>query len=196
MRKFLLTTTLLCCAALLWAQNIDLTDFNQRRLEKQRVSMMVLGGWAVANIGIGAALYGNRQGEDRYFHLMNIGWNAVNLGLATAGYLSAVNTDPGSLDLYETVKAQHGIQKILLLNAGLDVGYMLGGLYLMERSKNAEKKPERLKGFGKSIILQGAFLFAFDLAAYFIQAADNSKLEPVLSSIYFSGDQIGLVLNF
>jgi len=82
------------------------------------------------------------------------------------------------------------------MNTGLDVGYMLGGLYLIERSKNAEKKPERLKGFGKSIILQGAFLFAFDLTAYFIQAADNSKLEPVLSSVYFSGDQIGMVINF
>ncbi len=196
MKKFFLTTTLLCCAALLWAQNFELTEFNQHRLDKQRVSMMVLGGWAVANIGIGAALYSSRQGEDRYFHLMNIGWNAINLGLATAGYLSAVNTDPASLDLYETVKAQHGIQKILLLNTGLDVGYMLGGLYLIERSKNAEKKPERLKGFGKSIILQGAFLFAFDLTAYFIQAADNSKLEPVLSSVYFSGNQIGMMINF
>ena len=37
------------------------------------------------------------------------------------------------------------IQKILLLNAGLDVGYMLGGLYLTERSKNTEKNPERIK---------------------------------------------------
>lgn len=196
MKKLLLTSTLLCSTFLLWAQNSDLYDFNQARLERQRISMMVLGGWAVGNIAVGASLYGSRQGEDRYFHLMNMGWGIVNLGLATAGYISAVKTDPASFDMYQSVQAQHSLQKIFLLNAGLDVGYMLGGLYLMERSKRTEKKPERLKGFGKSIILQGAFLFAFDLGAYFVQAGNNSKLEPLLSSLYFDGQQVGLVLGF
>lgn len=196
MKKVLLTFYLCSFGTLLLAQQVDLLAFNQDRLQKQRTSMLVLGGWAIGNIALGAALYGSRQGEDRYFHLMNAGWNLVNLGLATAGYITATTADPGSLDLLATVKAQHSIEKIFLFNAGLDVGYMLGGLYLMERSKTAEKKPERLKGFGKSIILQGGFLFVFDLAAYFVQASHHRQLEPLLSSLYFDGQSFGLVWQF
>ncbi len=196
MKKILLSFLLWGFCNLLLAQNIDLLTYNQTRLQKQHTSMLVLGGWAIGNIALGAALYGSRQGEDRYFHLMNAGWNLVNLGLATAGYLAAAKADPGALDLYATVKAQYNTEKIFLLNAGLDVGYMLGGLYLIERSKTAEKKPERLKGFGKSIILQGGFLFAFDLAAYFIQASHHHKLEPLMSSLYFDGQSLGMVFRF
>lgn len=193
-KKWLLFLLLLIIADYLSAQS--LTDFNHIRLDKQRVSMLILGGWAVGNIALGTVMAGRREGEDRYFHLMNIGWNAVNLGLATAGYISAVKTDPAGLDLYATVQAQGAIQKILLFNAGLDVGYMLGGAYLLERARNTEKNPERLRGFGKSIVLQGAFLFAFDLTTYFIHAAGNDQLRPLLSTIRFSGDQLGLTLLF
>ncbi len=196
MKRFLLTTTFLMLATLAWAQLDNLTEYNRDRLEKQRVSMMVLGGWAIGNIAVGAAVFPQNSGEKRYFHLMNAGWNLVNLGLATAGYLSAVKADPAGFDLYQSVQEQHRLQKILLFNAGLDVGYVLGGLYLRERAKNAENNPERLRGFGKSIILQGAFLFAFDLTAHFIQASNNPKLEPFLSGLMVSPQGASLVLQF
>ena len=196
MKKAFLLPLFLLFAGYLVAQELSLPDFNTERLQTQRVSMLVLGGWAVGNIAVGVALFGRHEGEERYFHLMNMGWGVINLGLATAGYLSAIKADPASLDLYQTVKAQHGIQKILLLNTGLDVGYMLGGLYLMERSRNTDKRPERMRGFGKSIILQGAFLFAFDLVTYFVHASANDRLQPLLSSLYFDGQQLGLVWQF
>jgi hypothetical protein len=158
--------------------------------------MLVLGSWAVGNIALGLGLQNRYEGEERYFHLMNAGWNAVNLGLATAGYLSAIKTDPASFNLTQSINEQQKLQKIFLFNAGLDVGYVLGGLYLMERSKTAESNPERLKGFGKSIILQGGFLFAFDLIAYFAQASGNKDIGPLLSGLHFDGQQIGLVVRF
>lgn len=178
------------------AQTDLLLDFNQERLVQQRTGMYVLGGWAVSNIALGASLYSSHQGSERYFHLMNAGWNVVNLGIAAIGYYGVSKIDPASLSVFESFSEHQKFQKILLFNAGLDVGYMLGGLYLMERAKNDTKNPDRLKGFGKSIILQGAFLFTFDLAMYFIQAADNPKLEPLLSTIYFNGSGVGLVINF
>jgi hypothetical protein len=61
---------------------------------------------------------------------------------------------------------QTDLDKVLLFNAGLDLAYIAGGFWLVERSKNADKRPERLKGYGQSVILQGAFLFAFDIAFY------------------------------
>ena len=54
--------------------------------------------------------------------------------------------------------AQQQIEKVLLVNVALDFGYLLLGLYLIERGRRLEK--DRWIGFGKSILLQGAFSFA------------------------------------
>jgi len=197
MKKLFLSIIFLGIITFLFSQDNNLLEFNQIRLKKQEIGMLVLGGWAVGNIATGALLAGQRSGEDKYFHIMNIGWNAVNLGLATVGYLNAINGDPASYDMAATIQQQYNIEKILLLNTGLDVGYMLGGLYLMERSKNNNKNPERLKGFGKSIILQGAFLFTFDLIFYFTHAQTRSmEWQQLLSNVYFDGNQVGFVLQF
>jgi hypothetical protein len=197
MKKLFLAALFFGSITFLFSQDNNLLELNEIRLNKQRIGMLVLGSWAVGNIAAGAILAGQRQGEDKYFHLMNIGWNAVNLGLATVGYLNAIHADPAVYDMAATIKEQYNIEKILLLNTGLDVGYMLGGLYLMERSKNTDKNPERLKGFGKSILLQGGFLFTFDLIFYFTHAQSRSAAwQQLLSSVYFNGSQIGLTLQF
>ena len=107
MKKAILTLTFLSFLSLAYAQVQELTDFNRQRLEKQRISMLILGSWAVGNIALGAALATQRDGEDKYFHAMNAGWNVVNLGLATAGYLSAVKTGPAGFDLYATINEQY-----------------------------------------------------------------------------------------
>ncbi len=196
MKKTFLSIFFLFSAICVWAQNDILFDYNQNRLEKQRKSMLILGTWAVGNIAAGAALYGQHEGSERQFHIMNAGWNVVNLGLATLGYFNAMKTDPSSLGLFESIEAQNAIEKTFLFNGGLDVGYMLGGLYLMERAKTADKNADQLKGFGKSIVLQGAFLFVFDLAAYFWQNHHAQDISPLLSGLYFDGQQFGFSLVF
>jgi hypothetical protein len=73
----------------------------------------------------------------------------------------------------------------------LDVGYMAAGAYLIERSKSSLKNPEQMKGFGQAIIVNGAFLFAFDLVNYFIQSGHNEKIKLLLT-----GNGMGLSLHF
>lgn len=192
---------LLCVCVLAWigvdAQtNENLMSFNEMRLERQKTGMWVLGAWALGNIGTGIALSSRRDGSAKYFHQMNAGWNLVNLGIASMGYLAAVRTDPSAGGLYESVQSQYQIQKILLLNTGLDVAYMAGGAYLIERSKNDRKNPDRLKGFGQSILLQGGFLFVFDLAQYAWLASSNETLKTLLGSMGPTPDGIGLTLRF
>jgi len=193
MNKYLVLSSLLCCSFLAFSQSDLLLDFNQTRLNKQKTAMTILGTWAVGNIAVGSILSSRQEGEIKYFNQMNAGWNAVNLVIAGLGYYGVMKMDASGLDMYSSIQEQYKIQKVLLFNAGLDVGYMLGGAYLIERSKNvtANKNPERLKGFGKSILLQGGFLFVFDLTAYFVLAADNENLQPLLS-----GDGIGLLWKF
>jgi len=73
---------------------------------------------------------------------------------------------------------------------------MMGGLYMIERSKNVTENSERWKGFGKSILMQGAFLFAFDVAMAVIISKGNADVKPLLGSLQFTGDGVGLVFLF
>jgi hypothetical protein len=52
------------------------------------------------------------------------------------------------------------LRRILLINAALDVLYVLGG-FIFARTKGATN--EKLRGQGWGIVLQGLFLFKFDL---------------------------------
>lgn len=193
--RTLIVAFLLLMASGLAAQSTDLATLNQWRLDRQRTAMLVLGGWAMANITTGIYLRGRTTGPDRYFHTMNAAWNAVNLGIAAVGYWSSLGGDAAGSDLYTSVQQHFNLRQILLFNAGLDVGYMLGGLYLTERAKTSTKNPDRLRGFGRSIILQGGFLFAFDLVNYFIHAGQFKKFQPLLGHLHVAPEGMGLVFT-
>ena len=156
--------------------------------------MIVLGSWAIANIGTGVSLRGSSKGSMRHFHEMNIYWNLVNLGLAGVGVYAAVSGEVEGLSLAESMNEQQKMEKILLFNAGLDIGYILGGLYMMERSKRSDS--QRLKGFGKSVILQGTFLFMFDLGFFMVQNQQAKPIYELLSHLSLSESGVGLRLNF
>lgn len=189
-----LTLSLVCTG---WAVAQEafptLPEFNQRELNHHKTAMLALGGWAVANIGTGLALRGSAEGVTREFHTMNALWNTVNLGIAGFGYWSAVSSDPAGWDLATSLSKQRNFQKVLLFNAGLDVGYIVGGLYLTERAKRPDVNGDRLEGFGNGILLQGAFLMAFDLVNYFIATGRNGTLDLRLGA---TGDGLGITLVF
>jgi len=180
--------------AVLMAQDIHLEQFNQKRLHRTEQSMWILGGWAVANIAVGAIGMGQTSSSQKAFHQMNLGWGAVNLGLAASGLWTATHADPAAFDLYQTTLEHHKIQKLFLFNAGLDAGYMMAGAWMQEKSKNTTKNPERLKGFGQSLVLQGAFLMAFDLGAFLYQRNLEPELKPFWerTEIGFSGHTLHL----
>jgi hypothetical protein len=52
------------------------------------------------------------------------------------------------------------LRRVLLINAALDVLYMLGG-FIFARTKGATD--EKLRGQGWGVVVQGLFLFKFDL---------------------------------
>lgn len=127
--------------------------------------MIILGGWALGNIGAGIAGMNATSGSMYYFHQMNTAWNVVNLGIAIAGYFL---TQPQTRATNSSVaNALIDLENTLMLNTGLDVAYITAGIALIELSKNsAYNSPERLRGFGVSLILQGAFLGVFDVYQY------------------------------
>jgi hypothetical protein len=128
---------------------------------------------------------------------MNIYWNIVNLGIATPGLISSLrqkNNLPTTLD--QSIEELHALEKTLLFNTGLDVAYMMGGIYLLERAKNTPDQHDRLKGFGQSVLLQGGFLFTFDLINYLALRNSHRKAAEILKNIQFTGQSVGVVLEF
>lgn len=133
--------------------------FNSTRLDYNRQGMMILGSWALFNLFIGTIGSFRTRGQVQAFHQMNAYWNLVNLGIAGYGFWQASQISL-VVNFWEVLTAQQEIEKVLLFNAALDLAYMAIGFFLVERGLRLEK--ERWIGFGKSILLQGAFLLLFD----------------------------------
>lgn len=175
---------------------VSLDGFNGQRLKTNRVGMSVLGGWAVANIGFSGVQYFRTEGRAKGFHQMNVMWNLVNLGLAAGGLIGSWPDNALGLSLAESVSEQQKIEKILLFNAGLDVGYVMAGFFLRERSlKPSVKKPDRMRGWGNSLVLQGGFLFAFDLTMVLLHNNHGSKgVMKLLETVHPVPGGLGLVI--
>lgn len=199
MIRILVVLLVLAVGARLQAQTYEhvLRSVNEKRINTHKTSAQVLGAWAIGNIALGLTLRGGATGPPRYFHTMNVGWNVVNFSLATVSYIRFNQAGKRRYSLEETVKRSMNSQKLYLLNAGLDMAYVAGGLYLRERSTRSDN-PDQLKGFGNSVILQGGFLFVYDLVLFYIHSRIlrpafkwMDKLQPAAS-----GNGVGLQLQF
>lgn len=200
MRYFFLPLFLLSFYAV-WAQGDTFSqDFKKFRFQykkNNRVGMWILGSWAVGNmLASGAVLaFAKPQDESKYFYQMNIMWNTVNLGLAGLGLYQNYQSD--EMLTWQSVLAEHHqMQKILLFNAGLDVGYIMTGFFLKEKAKTAQKLPERLRGWGKSLILQGAFLLAFDVGLTIAHSKNGSKMQKFLEKVQITSTENGIGLIY
>jgi len=175
-------------------QQTDLDIFNRQRNKITKNGMFVLSGWSAANLIYSGIATSQAHGTNLYFHQMNVMWGSINLGLAALGYLGLKNKD--GMSLVQSLKQQAGIEKTYLLNLGLDVAYVTAGLYLKERSKSRDN-PQKLKGYGESIILQGTALFALDAVMFTAHNMHGKKLYKLMdkTQIGITGNGLGLVVK-
>ncbi len=193
-KNLLLALCLLSLGNIANSQTVDeLNEFNKERINISKKGMTVLAAWSLANVAAGAYGFSTTQAEvDKNFHKMNMMWGGINLVLAVTGYLGAVN-DKKSYDLKKSFKQQQSIEKTFLANAALDAAYITAGLYLTERAKNQESKSAVYKGYGQSIMLQGAFLMCFDAVMFAVENNHgNKKLYRFLAKVNLSSNGIGV----
>ncbi|SDG01322.1 DUF6992 family protein [Klenkia brasiliensis] len=103
----------------------------------------VLGAWAAGSVVLGGVLAA--RPATRAFGRQTAGWGAVDGVIAAAGARNRRRrgpTDPARL------------RRVLLVNAGLDVGYLVAGAALL--------RGDRWRGDGAAVLVQGAFLLALD----------------------------------
>lgn len=153
-------------------------DLFARHVTVTRTGMTILGTWAVLNLAGGIAGRNRTQGDTRYFHEMNAAWNVVNLAIAGFSYFGLQGVE--FLSVQESLTEAQKLDKLLLLNTGLDVAYIATGGLLIERGRRLDNP--RLKGYGKSLILQGGFLFLFDIGLYAIHQQVTTDLLHLLGN--------------
>lgn len=143
----------------------ELAAFNQARELLVGRGLTVLAAWALLNL-LGSGYYLARTDRHRtayYFHGMNVGWGLINALLACWGILHLQFAPPAGLRLAEAVQAQLHDESLFLFNAGLDAAYVMTGFWLVALAAGpAQPQPGRLRGFGRSLWVQGGFLLGFD----------------------------------
>ncbi len=197
-RYITLSIILLSSALLLnhvHAQDTHAT-FYKESLQINNIGMMVLGTWAVTNLSTGAYGWSKNSGSRMYFHQMNLFWNSVNLALAGLALYGNYASEFISWPPEEILGKQLKTQRIFLINAGVDVAYMGTGLLLRNIARRHPKNESRLTGYGNSIMVQGAFLFVFDLVMFGLQRGHrNGFLEQITLTSMTDGVGLMLTLN-
>lgn len=128
--------------------------------------MSTLTTWSLANIAGGTIGNFTTTGHTHYFHQGNALWNGVNLVIGVVGLVNESRHRSRPLDLARGRRESHKSQIAYIINAGLDVLYLSTGAALWRCGPSAHNPivQDRLVGYGQALVLQGAFLFAFDVA--------------------------------
>jgi hypothetical protein len=99
----------------------------------------------------------------RGFGIQAAAWGAVDAAIAVLGARAARRRRAGMADPLERTRLlseERNLRRLLLINTGLDVLYVAGGVALALTLGAGDLT---WSGHGWGIVVQGTFLFAFDL---------------------------------
>ncbi len=157
------------------APSFDLPAWNTERLQSQKVALWTLGGWAGANLAVGAVGAALSQDERvRWIFLGSLLWNTVNLAISVVGLAGGWNLDPASVDARQSLKEVTSTTTVYWVNAGLDVAYLATAAFLWQRGDATGDA--RLVGLGQALLVQGGFLLVFDVVLALVQGALAGRL--------------------
>jgi hypothetical protein len=146
--------------------------------------LAVLSAWTLLNLVVSGYFLAraDRRHEAYAFHGMNVSWGVVNAALACWGVLHLHFTAPAGLRVADLFQAQLANENVFLLNAGLDVAYIMTGFFLRAQAGlPAQPKPARLLGFGRSLWVQGGFLLVFDAVMWSLLHRQGRGWLPLLA---------------
>ena len=148
-------------------------------MDVERVEGRLLGalaGWAGASALAGAtlAVVGRRARRPAMagFGLQSVAWAAVDGAIAASGLARRGRRTPGTARL----------RRLLLVNVGADVGYVVVGALLLARPAAAAPRlrstPAALHGHAAAVVVQGAYLLVADALAAAALAPGPSSAAP------------------
>lgn len=185
----------------LLAQRMTFSDsamvLNKALIRTNQHGMKVLGAWGGLNlisgvIGIAAA----KDDEWKAFHEMNAIWGAVNGGIAIMGYAGSRKELEEKLSCSKLLQRYEGTKRLYLINAGLDVIYMGAGGLLWQHGDHTANNAAMWRGFGKSLVVQGAFLFVFDNVMFASHQRRNNQWYRLVEGLCVTNNGVGLNYRF
>lgn len=154
------------------------------RLQQERTAMLILLGWGLSSLAAGSAVALSNESY-RNFALMNAGWGAVNAGIA-AFALAGADTYTTATSFETILKDEHLFNRILAINSGLNVAYVSVGF-----SMNYLGQSSRTRQFGSAVMVQGAFLMAFDAWLLWNSSDRLSRLAVYPTQLQLSAQDTG-----
>lgn len=174
-----------------------LKEIDARQTQLTRNGMISLNAWAGANLVMGGIGYFQSTGDARYFHQMNAFWNVVNVGIAVPGLIGTYRKKTKELTFESVYKNQQKLQTIYLFNAGLDVSYMVTGWALFNYGNTQTGTlRNRFRGYGQSLVLQGGYLFVYDMIMFALLKKTGKKLDLMWKNVTISPSGLGMVIRF
>lgn len=174
-----------------------LENLDVRQTQLTRNGMISLNAWAGANLVVSGIGYYQTTGDARYFHQMNAFWNIVNVGIAVPGLIGTYRKKTSDLTFESVYKNQQKLQTIYLFNAGLDVSYMVTGWALFNYGNTQTGTlRNRFRGYGQSLVLQGGYLFVYDMIMYSLLKKTGKKLDFMWKNVTISPSGLGMVMRF
>lgn len=167
----------------------EIVDFDHRFRGILRRHLAILAWWSILNILFGLVAVLFLHGQLYYFATMSMVWGVINLLIAMMIFYHTVFRRFQKGNAFERFEAQRHVEKMLLLNIGLDFAYCFIGLLLREHGKvTGIMQPELWRGFGWAVVAQGVFLFSQDAWVYRLYAANFEKAAPFLRAVIKEGD--------
>ncbi len=117
--------------------------------------------WGAFSVSIGLSMFLMDNPFWTGFASQAVVWGGIDALIAIFGIISSRKKQaallPTTIDAIETAEARN-LHRLLLINTILDVLYITGGVWLV-----ATQAEPLLQGIGWGIVVQGGFLFVFDL---------------------------------
>lgn len=115
--------------------------------------------WAVFSMAGGFLLQRSSHPLLKSIGAQAVGWGAIDAAIAVFGQQSAERKQISATPLTEVQHAR-SLRRLLWINALLDVFYVAAGWWVV---RNKGRASESWRGHGWGVIIQGKFLFVFDL---------------------------------
>jgi carboxylesterase len=116
--------------------------------------------WSTISILIGGVFLLVGTPFWRGFGVQALLWGAIDAAIAAFGLRNTARQRAAVHDAASIEREGHKLRRLLWINTGLDILYIGGGIFL---TLSAGREDLFLRGSGWGIIIQGGFLFLFDL---------------------------------
>ncbi len=162
----------------------ELSDFDNRLSNILHKHLTILAWWSILNFAGGLIGLFILRGTAFYFLMMSGVWGVINFAVAIGIFYHTFYQKFREGSAYKRLTVQNHLEKIMLLNIGLNTAYVFVGFWLREHSFISDVLyPNLWLGFGSAIVMQGLFLLVQDITILHLHRRNFRKAQPFFEKL-------------